>query len=138
MKKSAFTLLEIMIAVIIVGVLTTIAVPQYIRTTEKAKAGKAKSNMALIAKAQHMHHQDFAEYKEVNNGDSTENTSLSDYIELTGVDRDDDWEYGVGATSTHDWFTVRAVRTSGPCKGLTNFLGADGEYLPNSGCPAFK
>lgn len=136
MKKSAFTLLEIMIAVIIVGILTTIAVPQYIRSTEKAKAGKAKSNMALIAKAEHMYHQDFSNYHDLDSGDSAEGSSLSDYMELAGVDRDSDWLYYT-STST-SWFTVWAERTTGPCAGDINFLGADGEYIPNANCPSFR
>jgi len=37
MKKNAFTLLELMIVVIIVGVLASLAIPRFTKATEKAK-----------------------------------------------------------------------------------------------------
>ena len=43
-----FTLLEVLIVVIIIGILATIALPQYIRTLEKARSSEAVANVGSI------------------------------------------------------------------------------------------
>ncbi len=48
MTKRGFTLLEMLIVVIIIGVLASIALPQYIKTLEKARAAEAVTNIGSI------------------------------------------------------------------------------------------
>ncbi len=48
MRVKAFTLLEIMIVVVILGVLSGLALPQFLRTVEIQRAGNAIGNMRLI------------------------------------------------------------------------------------------
>ena len=51
-KKKGFTLIEILVAVIIIGVLAAIALPSYMRSMEKSKAANPITNLGSIAKAQ--------------------------------------------------------------------------------------
>ena len=51
-KKSAFSLVELMVAVGIVGVLVTLAVPRYQQFMVQARRGEAKSNLSHIATLQ--------------------------------------------------------------------------------------
>lgn len=51
-NKQGFTLIELMVAVAISGVLATIAVPAYQNYTYKAKTAEAKANLASIYEAQ--------------------------------------------------------------------------------------
>jgi len=48
MHKKGFTLLELLIVVIIIGVLATMALPQYTATIEKARSGEAIVNIGAI------------------------------------------------------------------------------------------
>ncbi|NQT75968.1 MAG: prepilin-type N-terminal cleavage/methylation domain-containing protein, partial [Candidatus Omnitrophica bacterium] len=48
MSKKGFTLLEVLIVVIIIGILASIAMPQYISTIEKARSGEAVANIGSL------------------------------------------------------------------------------------------
>ena len=48
MNRKGFTLLEVMIVVIIVGILSSVALPQYITTLEKGKSAEAVTNIGSL------------------------------------------------------------------------------------------
>lgn len=50
-KQSGFTLIEIMVVVIILGILAATIIPQFIGTTHDAKVSTAKSNIAELESA---------------------------------------------------------------------------------------
>ena len=47
-SRSGFTLLELLMVVIIIGILASLAVPQYLKTTEKARMGEALSMLGAL------------------------------------------------------------------------------------------
>lgn len=48
MLKKGFTLLEVLVVVIIIGILASIAMPQYFRTLEKSRSAEAVANVGSI------------------------------------------------------------------------------------------
>jgi prepilin-type N-terminal cleavage/methylation domain-containing protein len=51
-NRSGFTLLELIIVVIVIGILASIALPRFIRVTERARIGEAKSILGALRSSQ--------------------------------------------------------------------------------------
>ena len=66
--KSAFTLIELMAAVVIVGVLVTLAVPRFRVFIAKARQGEAHFNLDLVAKLQQTYFNPYQKYHQNTDG----------------------------------------------------------------------
>lgn len=58
MRKSGFTLIEILVVVVIIGILAAIAVPNFLVAMGRAKAARAIADMKAIAIALEQYHMD--------------------------------------------------------------------------------
>lgn len=129
MQKKGFTLVELLMVVIIIGILATIAVPQYIKATERSRASKARNALGQISKALKMYR------AESRSGDYATLTSsaalmnLDTYVEMSEIIADNDWDYSitqiVSAAATTPRFTIRAIRQTGPNR--TEYVGLTDE-----------
>ena len=61
-SQRGFTLIELLIVVVIIGILTAVAIPQFTNTKEKAFDSAAKSDLRNLMTAQEAYLYDFATY----------------------------------------------------------------------------
>jgi type IV pilus assembly protein PilA len=64
MPQRGFTLIELMVTVSIIGVLATIAVPQFISNRGRALDTRAKTDLRNVAVAEEAYYADFERYVE--------------------------------------------------------------------------
>ena len=76
--KKGFTLIELLVVVLIIGILSAIALPQYTVTVEKARASEAILNLKHIREAIEL--QKLADPTSVDN----EDIKLKDIVDLSG------------------------------------------------------
>ena len=70
MNKKAFTLLELLVVVLIIGILTTIAVPIFNIAVEKSRAADAITNIKSISKAVDVYRLEHGAYPPVDDWDN--------------------------------------------------------------------
>ncbi|MCF7893300.1 MAG: prepilin-type N-terminal cleavage/methylation domain-containing protein [Candidatus Omnitrophica bacterium] len=123
--RKGFTLIELIVVVIVVAILASFAVPQYITSIERAKKAKAENALSIIAQAEKMYRAENDTYIDV--ADGTFDATLGSFVELDEIDNDTDWDYAVtGATTTA--FTATATRKSGSQSGNTVILDQFGNW----------
>jgi type IV pilus assembly protein PilE len=123
--RKGFTLIELIVVVIIIAILASFAVPQYITSIERAKKAKAENALGIIAQAEKMYRAENDTY--VNFASGAADATLGSYVELDEVDNDTDWNYQVtGATTTA--FLATATRSGGSNNGETVTVDQSGNW----------
>ena len=123
MKMNGFTLVELLIVILIIGVLAAIGVPQYADAIEKAKGADARLGLAQIYRAE-------LEYSANRSGVYTD--SVDDLADIELGQRY--WSFSVDTPSS-DTFTAIATRSGGLRSGQTitmdqsGTIGGNWEFL---------
>jgi len=108
MKNRSFTLIELLIVLVIIGVLVTLAIPQYQIFREKAIAAEAVNMMGAKVREVQEEVAAWGGY------------SLAVYESIERPKESKYWEYGHGCAGvgTDDvCYVINAIRTSGPYEG---------------------
>ncbi|MBU1061158.1 MAG: prepilin-type N-terminal cleavage/methylation domain-containing protein, partial [Candidatus Omnitrophica bacterium] len=102
MKGKGFTLVEVLIVVIIIGILAAIGIPQFADSIEKAKGGEARAGLGHLQTGEKVY---FAERE-------TYTTALAD-LDITLTQKF--WVFTIAATTTT--YTATATRSGGTRSG---------------------
>jgi len=115
MHKKGFTLLEVLIVVIIIGILAAIALPQYSATIEKSKSAEAVMNIGSLRTA-------VDRYWYQNGETNPTNTSISN-LDIDNPNNIADRLYGYVITNTSTatvrTYTIVATRTTNAAYKVT-------------------
>lgn len=124
MKKNGFTLMELMLTIIVIAILVSIAVPNYINTVERAKSREARATLESMRAAEQTYASERRVMIDLAGGDA-EWTLVG--LENPNSNNRRSWNYGFsGGTGT-------AMRNSGPYAGWTISLAADGTETVTGG-----
>ncbi|MCM8812348.1 MAG: type IV pilin protein [Candidatus Omnitrophica bacterium] len=108
-KNSAFTMLEVMVVVVVIGILVGIAVPAYMTAVERSRASKAVNNLKALQSAQNHY---FSAAETYTNQLVLLGAEVgADFVAMDNSDTD--WAYSVPAVAVTT-FTLQATRTGGP------------------------
>jgi len=108
MNKKGFTLVELLMVVIIIGILVTLAVPNYYRTIERAKGAKAKATLDLVRKAELQYRLLEDEFTIVASElDAVDTAAAAAMLDVA------DWTYNITLDAANDGFDVTATRQGG-------------------------
>ncbi len=123
-RKIAFTIIELLIAVIIVGILAALALPQFTKSIESTKGKEAIAALHQIRTAERTYRiaeNTYWNTKAIVADNSAINAQLNLFLD-TRANRN--WDYIISAGA--DTFTARARRISGRNTNETITINQDG------------
>jgi prepilin-type N-terminal cleavage/methylation domain-containing protein len=107
-NSKGFTLIELMIVVVIIGILAALAIPRFMRSTTKSKQSEAKQLLKQIYTMQHAYRQEYNIYAcNGATGDSVNTAALA----TIGVDIMVSARYAYAITAGALAFTATATAT---------------------------
>lgn len=146
-KNHGFTLMEMMITVAILGILSAITVPSYVKYVQKSKRTEAKTEILRIAQLQESYYVQNLSYALALNGTgglgfsgsslTTESGLYS--VQVTGFDGDADNSTTCSGTSASPCIGYRIEATPVSGKGQDNDTDCAGGFrLTNTGAKRAK
>jgi prepilin-type N-terminal cleavage/methylation domain-containing protein len=107
-NSKGFTLIELMIVVVIIGILAALAIPRFMRSTTKSKQSEAKQLLKQIYTMQRAYRQEFNTY--ALNGAIADSTLIAGFANI-GVDIMQNARYQYVMTADPFTFTCIATAT---------------------------
>ncbi|MEE8317716.1 MAG: type IV pilin protein [Candidatus Omnitrophota bacterium] len=117
MGRRGFTLVEVLIVVIIIGILAAIGIPQFASSIEKAKGGEARAGLGHVQTAEKIYYAENEVY-----------TSTLGNLDITLTQRY--WAFTISTPSAAT-YTATATRSGGARNGQTITMNQAGTISGN-------
>lgn len=117
MNRKGFTLVEVLIVVIIIGILAAIGIPQFTESIEKAKGGEARAGLGHVQTGEKVYWAEHETY--VENRTQLDITLTQKY-----------WSFTIDVPSSTS-YTAYAVRSGGTRAGQTISMNENGTVAGN-------
>jgi prepilin-type N-terminal cleavage/methylation domain-containing protein len=131
LTRSAFTLLELIVTIVIIGILAGLAIPMFPRAIESTKANTAVAGLQSIRSGERIYRVEEGTYWPTEGSESNIDTINDTLRTLLDTRAARSWNYSVDA-DTPDVFTATATRRSGSNSGETIMIDQDG-FVDKSG-----
>ncbi len=118
---AGFTLTELLIVVVIIGILGTLALPMLVKTMEKAKLGEAASNLNLIRTGEKIYFLEYNQYWPVVSELNIEDPNTLGADGNPPANRYFNYDITSVTASPYN-FTARAMRRNGPYSGKSCYI----------------
>jgi prepilin-type N-terminal cleavage/methylation domain-containing protein len=131
-----FTLTELVIVIVIIGVIATLAIPYFTTSQERARGKEAIINLKLMAAAEKIYRMESGNYYPLpGQGEQSVVGQINSDLKLSLTEAN--WDYSINNTNG---FTARAKRLPGygsysNCEYSLAANDADGEPNYTSACP---
>ncbi len=110
--RKGFTLVELIIVILIIGILAALAFPQFSKTKEHAIGKEAIANLKLIAAAEKIYRMEGTFYYPNPADFQSDISQINNYLKLSITEAN--WDYAVtSAGSPPSSFTATGDRTTG-------------------------
>ncbi|MBO4556147.1 MAG: prepilin-type N-terminal cleavage/methylation domain-containing protein [Elusimicrobiales bacterium] len=120
--RKGFTLIELLVVVLIMGILASVAMPQYFKSVEKSRAAEGLDVMAAIASAQERHYMQKGTYA-ASLSELDVGISNLTYFTVTHV-----------SENTSNYISIQVRRTENAAGGLGKYyLGLHIPFVPGTG-----
>ena len=126
-----FTLIELLVVVLIIGILSAVALPQYQTAVERSRATEALTMMSAVRSSAERYHSQREQWPDSFN-------KLDVEIPVTTGTSHGGKFFTITFSSNGSTFTINATRSSGAAYMLTTTLtaNADGTYSSTRSCGA--